>query len=62
MSVKSGRSDELFETRLNDAAAMEDVDGSALEAYAQAIGAKPRRGLVGAEPIEVGVSVDQGSK
>lgn len=46
MAVKSGRSDEPFETRLNDTAAMEDVDGSALEAYAQAVGAKPGRKLL----------------
>lgn len=46
MAVKSGRSDEPFEMRLNDTAAMEDVDGSALEAYAQAVGAKPGRKLL----------------
>ena len=35
-----------FEMRLNDTAAMEDVDSSALEAYTQAIGAEPSRELL----------------
>lgn len=47
MVAANGASSVPFEMRLNDTAAMEDVDSSALEAYAQAVGgAEPGRDLL----------------